>query len=129
VTKRSDYLFTVRQLCRPDSRWAFVVVEWDLRRVTVDKDRERLVNLVLAQDDERFWGPDKEELFPIWVLIAQDELRLQDYYALLRAAALSRQLPMPRAYMTTFAEVMTLREYPAYPIWYSTVSEPDSAFA
>ncbi len=109
-------------MSRPDSRWAFVVVEWDLRRVPVDKDRERLVNLVLAQDDQRFWGPDKEELFPVWVLIAQDELRLQDYYALLRAAALSRQLPMPRAYMTTFAEVMTLREYPAYPIWYSTVS-------
>lgn len=109
-------------MSRPDSRWAFVVVEWDLRRVPVEKDRERLVNLVLAQDDGRFWGPDKEELFPILVLIAQDELRLQDYYALLRAAALSRQLPMPRAYMTTFAEVMTLREYPAYPIWYSTVS-------
>jgi hypothetical protein len=109
-------------MSRPDSRWAFVVVEWDLRRVAVEKDRERLIKLVLAQDDARFWGPDKEELFPIWVLIAQDELRLQDYYALMRAVAVSRQLPMPRAYMTTFAEVMTLREYPAYPIWYSTIS-------
>lgn len=109
-------------MSRPDARWNFVVVEWDLRRVPVEKDRERLIQLVIAQDDGRFWGPGHEELFPIWVLIAQDELRLQDYYALLRAAALSRQLPMPRAYLTTLAEVLTLRDYPARPIWYSTVS-------
>lgn len=105
-----------------DGRWCPIVVEWDLRRNPVTGDRDRLVKLVRAQEDPRFWGSDKEDLFPTLVLVAQDELRLQDYYALLRAAALSRHLPMPRAYLATFADVLALRNHPAAPIWYSTTS-------
>jgi len=109
-------------LQRTDGRWAFVVVEFDTRRTPVQKDRERWVRFVLAQDDARYWAKDKEELFPILVLIAQDEFRLQDYYALLRSAALARQLPLPRAYLTTISEALTLRKDSTRPIWYSTIS-------
>ena len=49
------------------------------------------------------------------MLIAQDEFRLQDYYAVLRATATAQQLPMPRAYLTTFAQMRALRDDPARP--------------
>lgn len=109
-------------MVRPDGRWCTVVVEWDLRRVPIEKDREHLVQLVMAQDDARYWGRGREDSFPIWVLVAQDELRLQNYYSILRAASVARQLPLPHAYLTTFADVLALRDNPAAPIWYSTVS-------
>lgn len=105
-----------------DERWAFVVVEFDLSRVPVERDRERLLQFVASQDDPRYWGKDKEQYFPILLVIAQDDLRLQDYYTVLRSAALSRQLPMPRAYLTTFKAMLTLRNDSALPIWYSTIS-------
>jgi hypothetical protein len=107
---------------RTDNRWAFVVVEFDTRRTPVQKDRDRWVRFILAQDDARYWAKDKEELFPILVLIAQDEFRLQDYYSLLRSVALARQMPMPRAYLTTISEALTLRKDITRPIWYSTIS-------
>lgn len=102
--------------------WAFVVVEFDLRRVSVERERARFAQFVAAQDDPRYWGKDKEQFFPILLIIAQDELRLQDYYNVLRSAALARQLPMPRAYLTTFDEMLSLRGDPTLPIWYSTIS-------
>jgi len=107
-----------------DGRWAFVVVEFDLGRVPVERDRERLHQFVSAQDDPRYWGKDKEEFFPVLLVIAQDELRLQDYYNVLRSAALARQLPMPRAYLTTIGAMLSLRDASrnTLPIWYSTVS-------
>lgn len=105
-----------------DGRWAFVVVEFDLSRVHVERDRERLDQFVASQDDPRYWGKDKEQFFPVLVVIAQDELRLQDYYNVLRSAALTRQLPMPRAYLTTFEAMLSLRDDNALPIWYSTIS-------
>ncbi len=106
----------------PEERWAFVVVEFDLSRVPVERDRERLDQFVASQDDPRYWGQDKEQFFPILLVIAQDELRLQDYYNVLRSAALTRQLPMPRAYLTTFKAMLSLRNDNALPIWYSTIS-------
>jgi hypothetical protein len=105
-----------------DGRWAFIVVEFDLSRVHVERDRERLDQFVASQDDPRYWGKDKEQFFPVLVVIAQDELRLQDYYNVLRSAALTRQLPMPRAYLTTFDAMLSLRDDNALPIWYSTIS-------
>ncbi|MCL4488339.1 MAG: hypothetical protein M1132_01035 [Chloroflexi bacterium] len=107
---------------RPDGRWTAIVVEWDLRRVPIEKDREHIVQLVVAQDDARYWERGREDSFPIWVLIAQDDLRLQDYYSILRAASVARQLPLPHAYLTTFREFLTLRDNPAAAIWYSTIS-------
>lgn len=107
---------------RPDGRWSWIVVEWDLHRVPIEKDREHLVQLVMAQDDARYWERGHEDSFPIWVLIAQDEFRLQDYYSILRGASVARQLPLPKAYLTTFSEFLALRENPAAPIWYSTFS-------
>jgi len=46
-----------------DQRWVFVVIEFDLRRIPVEKDRERLARFVLAQDDRRFWDKEKEQVF------------------------------------------------------------------
>lgn len=103
-------------------RWAHVVIEFDLRRVPVEKDRERFVQFVIAQNDPRYWDKDKEEFFPILLVVAQDEFRLQDYYTILRSTAVSRQLPMPRAYLTTFGEMLSLRSDNTRPIWYSTIS-------
>ena len=100
-------------MVRPNGRWNMVAVELDLRRVPVEKDRERLVRFVLAQSDRRFSRPENREEFPVWVLIAQDEFRLQDYYAVLRATATAQQVPMPRAYLTTFAQMRALRDDPA----------------
>lgn len=110
------------------SRWATIVVEFDLRRVPVEQDRERLVKYVLAQDDPRFVGPDREQLFPVLVVIAQDEFRLQDYYMVLQAAALARQFPMPRAYFTTTAALLSLQDDRMRPIWFSTVSGRQVSF-
>ena len=110
-----------------DARWAFVVVEFDLSHVAVERDAERLHQFVAAQDDPRYWGRDKEAFFPILVIIAQDELRLQDYYNVLRSAALARQLPMPRAYLATIRQVLTLRNDNALPIWYSTITGRQTA--
>ena len=107
---------------RGDGRWALVVVEFDLRRVPVERDRERLSQFVAAQDDPRYWGKDKDQSFPVLLVIAQDELRLQDYYNVLRSAALTRQLPMPRAYLTSFGAMLSLREDRTRPIWHSTIS-------
>ncbi len=107
---------------RRDRRWAFAVVEFDTGRAPVAGERERLAHFVAAQDGPRFWGKDKEQLFPVLLVIAQNELRLQDYYTILRSAALSRRLPMPRAYLTTVRAILSLRHDPATPIWYSTVS-------
>jgi len=105
-----------------DGRWSFVVVEFDVRRVPVERDRERLTQFVAAQDDPRYWGKDKEQSFPVLLIVAQDELRLQEYYNLLRTAALARQLPMPRAYLTTLRTMLSLRQDRSAPIWYSTIS-------
>ena len=109
---------------RSDGQWAFVVVEFDLFRVPVERDRDRLYQFIAAQDDPRYWGKDKEQFFPVLLVIAQDELRLQDYYNILRSAALARQLPMPRAYLTTFNAMLSLRDTSSdtLPIWYSTIS-------
>ncbi len=109
-------------MVRPDGQWSTIVVELDLRRVPIEKDRERIVHLVMAQDDRRYWTSENEEQFPVLALIAQDEFRLQDYYTVLRAAAMARQLPLPRAYLTTFSEMLAVRSDPARPIWYSTIS-------
>ncbi len=103
-------------------RWVFIVVEFDVGRVAVERDRERLGQFVAAQDDPRYWGKEKEQLFPVLLIIAQDELRLQDYYNVLRSAALARQLPMPRAYLTTVRAMLSLRNDRLSPIWYSTIS-------
>jgi hypothetical protein len=105
-----------------DARWVFVVVEFDLSRVAVERDPERLHQFVASQDDPRYWGKEKESFFPILLVIAQDELRLQDYYNVLRTAALSRQLPMPRAYLTTIRAALSLRNDNTAPIWHSTIS-------
>lgn len=105
-----------------DAPWAFIVVEFDLSHLPVERDRERLHQFVASQDDPRYWGKEKEAFFPILLIIAQDELRLQDYYNVLRSAALSRQLPMPRAYLTTVDAMLSLREDNTLPIWYSTIS-------
>lgn len=105
-----------------ETRWIPIVVEFDLHRVPVDRDRERLVRFVLAQDDPRFWAKEAEGHFPVLVVIARDEFRLQDYYTILRATALARRLPFPRAYLTTSAAMLSLRQDPLKPIWYSTVS-------
>lgn len=104
------------------ARWTTIVVEWDLGQVPIEKDRERLVRFVVAQNDPRYWGSANEDAFPVWVIVAQDEFRLQDYYTVIRAASLGRQLPLPRAYLTTFAEVTALRTDPGVAIWHSTVS-------
>ncbi len=109
-------------MARPDGRWNTLVVEMDLRRAPIEKDRERLVHFVMAQDDRRYWKSEHADAFPVWVLVAQDEFRLQDYYTVLRAAALARRLPLPRAYLTTFSQMLTLRTNPGLPIWYSTTS-------
>ncbi len=105
-----------------DKRWTFVVVEFDLNRAPVEGVRERFAQFVAAQDDPRYWGKEKEVLFPVLLVIAQDELRLQEYYSILRSTALSRQLPMPRAYLTTVRAMLSLRNDRASPIWYSTIS-------
>ena len=105
-----------------EGRWAFVVVEFDVRRVSVERDRARLAQFVAAQDDPRYWGKEKEQLFPVLLIVAQDELRLQEYYNILRSAALARQLPMPRAYLTTVRAMLSLRHDRLSPIWYSTIS-------
>lgn len=111
-----------RETQSKDGRWAFVIVDFDLSRVPVERDRERLQQFVAAQDDPRYWGKDKEQFFPVLLVIAQDELRLQDYYNVLRSVALARQLPMPRAYLTTFSAMLSLRGDRTLPIWYSTIS-------
>lgn len=105
-----------------NGHWAFIVVEFDVGRVAMERDRERLAQFVAAQDDPRYWGKEKEQLFPVLLIIAQDELRLQDYYNVLRSAALARQLPMPRAYLTTVRAMLSLRHDRLSPIWYSTIS-------
>lgn len=105
-----------------ETRWIPAVIELDLGRVAVDKDRERWLKFVMAQDDPRFYDKDKEYRFPVLVIVARDEFCLQDYYALLRALALSRRLPMPRAYLTTWNEMLTLRNDNTASIWYSTAS-------
>ena len=109
---------------RGDGHWAFVVVEFDLRRVPVERERGRLAQFVAAQDDGRYWGKDKDQFFPVLLVIAADDLRLQDYYNVLRSAALARQLPLPRAYLTTFDAMLSLSEPEGKtkPIWYSTIS-------
>ena len=104
------------------AQWIPIVVEFDLGRVPVDRDRERLVRYVLAQDDPRFWARDQAARFPILVVIARDEFRLQDYYTVLQATAAARRLPLPRAYFTTLPAMLTLRQDPVQPIWYSTLS-------
>lgn len=119
VMRRSS---TVSGKESPKEHWAFIVVEFDVGRVAVERDRERLAQFVAAQDDPRYWGKEKEQLFPVLLIIAQDELRLQDYYNVLRSAALARQLPMPRAYLTTVRAMLSLRQDRLSPIWYSTVS-------
>jgi DNA-binding PadR family transcriptional regulator len=103
-------------------QWAFIVVEFDVGRVAVERDRERLAQFVAAQDDPRYWGKEKEQLFPVLLIVAQDELRLQEYYNVLRSAALARQLPMPRAYLTTVRAMLSLRHDRLSPIWHSTIS-------
>ncbi len=105
-----------------ERRWAFIVVEFDTGRAPVAGERERLTHLVVAQDDPRYWTKEKEAYFPVLVVIAQSELRLQEYYNLLRTAALSRHLPMPRAYLTTASRILSLREDSTRPVWYSTIS-------
>lgn len=105
-----------------ESQWIPAVVELDLGRVPVQAERNRFAHFVAAQDDARFWKKEKEFHFPVFLIIARDEFRLQDYYTLLRALALSRQLPMPRAYLTTFRDMLRLREDSGLPIWYSTIS-------
>lgn len=105
-----------------DTRWALVVVELDVDRVPVQRDRERLVRLVAAQRDPRYADAENRPLLPILVVVAQDEFRLQDYYSALRATAVSQQLPIPSSYLTTFRDMLTLRNNPSNPIWYSTVS-------
>lgn len=107
-------------MAAPQGGWASVVVEFDLRRAPVEG--ERLARFVEAQDDPRFWVKEKEEQFPVLIVIAQDEQRLQSYYTVLRAAALARQLPMPRAYLATIDAALTLRQDNTRPIWYSTIS-------
>lgn len=102
--------------------WTFIVVEFDTGRAPVAGERERLTHFVAAQDDPRYWAKDKEALFPVLVVIAHNELRLQEYYNLLRSAALSRHLPMPRAYLTTAGKILSLREHPGCAVWYSTIS-------
>ena len=109
-----------------EKAWAFIVVEFDLGRVAVASERERLQRLVAAQDDPRYWG--KEYAFPVLVIIAQNEWRLQEYYNLLRSAALARQLPMPRAYLTTFDALLSFRRDPTSAMWYSTISGRRTSF-
>jgi len=55
-------------------------------------------------------------------------LRLQEYYNLLRSAALARQLPMPRAYLTTFDALLSFRRDPTGALWYSTISGRRTSF-
>ncbi|MCL4529052.1 MAG: replication-relaxation family protein [Chloroflexi bacterium] len=105
-----------------DGQWAFGVIEFDIGRAPVYKDRERLAHFVLAQDDRRFWQKFSERTFPTLIVIAQDEFRLQDYYSILRSVALARGLPMPRAYLTTAREAVKARNDVTQPIWYSTIS-------
>lgn len=105
-----------------EPRWIPAVLELDLRLVAVEAERKRFAQFVAAQDDPRFWKKEAEFQFPVLLIVAQDEFRLQEYYALLRGLALARQLPMPRAYLTTFREMLKLREDNTLPIWYSTVS-------
>ena len=112
----------VVQSPRPETRWIPTVIELDLRLVAVEAERNRFAQFVAAQDDARFLSRETELQFPVFLIIAQDEFRLQEYYALLRALALSRQMPMPRAYLTTFLDMLKLREDSGLPIWYSTVS-------
>ena len=119
VMRRSS---TISSKESPKEHWAFIVVEFDVGRVAVERDRERLAQFVSAQDDPRYWGKEKEQLFPVLLIIAQDELRLQDYYNVLRSAALARQLPMPRVYLTTVRAMLSLRHDRLSPIWYSTIS-------
>jgi len=106
----------------PETRWIPAVIELDQRLVSVEAERDRFARFVAAQDDPRFWKKEKEFQFPILLIVAQDEFRLQEYYALLRALALSRQLPMPRAYLTTIRDMLQLRDDSGLSIWYSTVS-------
>jgi len=108
-------------------RWALVVVELDVHRVPVERDRERLKRLILAQKDWRYADRENRALFPILLVIAQDEFRLLDYYTVLRTTAIANQVPMPHAYLTTFREMLSLRNNPANPIWYSTASEKQTA--
>ncbi|MBI5034078.1 MAG: replication-relaxation family protein [Chloroflexi bacterium] len=103
-----------------EGRWAFVVIEFDLAHVSVERDRERFDQFVVAQDDPRYWGKENEPYFPTLIVVARDELRLQDYYNVLRSTALARQLPMPRAYLTTMKAAFSLRKDTTLPVWYST---------
>jgi hypothetical protein len=110
------------RLARADGRWATVGLEFDTLAAPVDAERERLTRWVEAQSDPRFIGPHHEDAFPILVIIARDEFRLQDYYTLLRSAAAARRLPLPPAYLATADRAWALRSNPAAPVWYSTIS-------
>lgn len=110
-----------------EKRWALVVVELDVHRVPVERDRERLKRLIMAQKDWRYADRENRAFFPILLVIAQDEFRLLDYYTVLRTTAIANQVPMPHAYLTTFREMLSLRNNPANPIWYSTASEKQTA--
>jgi predicted transcriptional regulator len=108
------------RLARADGCWTTLVVEFDTRRAPVHAERERLMHWVEAQADSRFIGKARAEEFPILVVIAADEFRLQDYYGYLRAAAMARRLPMPHAYLATAERAAAVRENPAAPVWFST---------
>lgn len=89
-----------------------MIVELDVQRGPVEVEYSRLKNLV--------WSRNVAEM--VLVILAADDLRLQEYYTFLRAAALAKRMALPHAYLSTLPRAAAVLRNPQAPAWYSTFS-------
>ncbi|MCC7163519.1 MAG: replication-relaxation family protein [Anaerolineae bacterium] len=91
------------------------VVEWDTG--VLEYERTRMARLVEWNYALRNQAGLADRSAPVLLVVAQDAQRLQSYYAHLRAASLSRNLPIPPTFLTVAGALMT---YPIKAaIWFS----------
>ncbi len=101
-------------------------IEYDTGVLPLDAQKVR--QWVEWQLAPPFIGRGNEVRFPVFLIIAPDANRLSGYYTLMRAAALARGLPLPRAYFTTTAALAHFGV--TAPIWYaSTTGAKTTLFA
>lgn len=99
------------------------VVEWDTG--ILEYEQARMARLLEWHHSLRSSAPPNKSISFVLLIVARDIHRLQVYYATLRAASLSRNLPVPPAYLATTRDVW--RYSITAPIWYSFEGKREQA--
>ncbi len=105
----------IARLKNANGQWLTLAIEYDTGKAPVKSAKPRLARFVEGMQDEQFWG-ETETKFPVWVIVAANRERLNDYRTLL-VQLISITSDLPRSFLATQDKLSQVYQNPSASVW------------